>query len=46
VSSSSASVATAREKEKISASMLADNPALTWKYLAQIGMAVQGATMA
>ncbi len=30
-------------EEALSASMLADNPALTWKYLAQIGMAVQGA---
>lgn len=30
-------------EEALSASMLAENPALTWKYLAQIGMAVQGA---
>lgn len=30
-------------EEALSASMLSDNPALTWKYLAQIGMAVQGA---
>lgn len=30
-------------EEALSSSMLADNPALTWKYLAQIGMAVQGA---
>jgi len=30
-------------EEALSASMLALNPALTWKYLAQIGMAVQGA---
>lgn len=30
-------------EEALSASMLATNPALTWKYLAQIGLAVQGA---
>ena len=30
-------------EEALSASMLAKNPALTWKYLAQIGLAVQGA---
>lgn len=30
-------------EEALSASMLAENPALTWKYLAQIGLAVQGA---
>ena len=30
-------------EEALSASMLAENPALTWKYLAQIGRAVQGA---
>ena len=30
-------------EEAMSASMLAENPALTWKYLAQIGLAVQGA---
>lgn len=30
-------------EEALSASMLAVNPALTWKYLAQIGLAVQGA---
>jgi NAD-dependent deacetylase len=31
-------------EEVLSATMLAENPALTWKYLAQIGLAVQGAT--
>lgn len=30
-------------EDALSALMLADNPAITWKYLAQIGMAVQGA---
>ncbi len=30
-------------EEALSASMLASNPALTWKYLAQIGRAVDGA---
>lgn len=30
-------------EEALSSLMLAENPALTWKYLAQIGMAVQGA---
>jgi NAD-dependent deacetylase len=30
-------------EEALSASMLAENPALTWKYLAQIGIAVQSA---
>lgn len=30
-------------EEALSAGMLAENPALTWKYLAQIGLAVQGA---
>lgn len=30
-------------EEALSASMLSENPALTWKYLAQIGLAVQGA---
>ncbi len=30
-------------EEALSASMLATNPSLTWKYLAQIGLAVQGA---
>ena len=30
-------------EEALSAMMMAENPALTWKYLAQIGMAVQGA---
>lgn len=31
-------------EEALSASMLASNPALTWKYLAQIGRAVSGVT--
>ncbi len=31
-------------EDALSALMLAENPALTWKYLAQIGMAVQGRT--
>ena len=31
-------------EESLSASMLASNPALTWKYLAQIGRAVSGVT--
>lgn len=30
-------------EEALSASMLAENPALTWKYLAQIGLAAKGA---
>jgi NAD-dependent deacetylase len=30
-------------EEALSVSMLADNPALTWKYLTKIGLAVQGA---
>ncbi len=30
-------------EEALSASMLAENPALTWKYLAQIGLAIQRA---
>ena len=31
-------------EEALSASMLAENPKLTWKYLAQVGLAVQGKT--
>ena len=31
-------------EEALSASMLAENPAITWKYLAQIGQAVSGST--